>query len=73
MKGIRRTIGTARKKKTPATHHILGQMLEACPDTLIGKRDRALLALGLPALSGAPNWWRWRSPIWWSWRTDCAW
>jgi integrase len=46
MKGIRRTIGTAREKKTPATHDILGKMLDACPDTLIGKRDRALLALG---------------------------
>jgi site-specific recombinase XerD len=46
MKGIRRTIGTAPDKKTPATHDILGQMLDACPDTLIGKRDRALLALG---------------------------
>jgi site-specific recombinase XerD len=46
MKGIRRTFGTASEKKTPATHDILGKMLEACPDTLIGKRDRALLALG---------------------------
>ena len=46
MKGIRRTIGTAPDKKTPATHDILGQMLDACPDTLIGKRDRALLAFG---------------------------
>jgi integrase len=46
MKGIRRTIGTAPDKKTPATHDILAQLLDACPDTLIGKRDRALLALG---------------------------
>jgi integrase len=46
MKGIRRTIGTAREKKTPATHDILGRMLDACPDNMIGKRDRALLALG---------------------------
>jgi len=46
MKGIRRTIGTAREKKTPATHDILAQLPDACPDTLIGKRDRALLALG---------------------------
>jgi site-specific recombinase XerD len=46
MKGIRRTIGTAPDKKTPATHDILAQLLDACPDTLIGKRDRALLAFG---------------------------
>jgi integrase len=30
----------------PATHDILAQLLDACPATLIGKRDRALLALG---------------------------
>ena len=46
MKGIRRTIGTARDKKTPATHDILGEMLDAFPDTLIGKCERALLAFG---------------------------
>jgi hypothetical protein len=46
MKGIRRTIGTARDKKTPATHDILGEMLDAFPDTLIGERERALLAFG---------------------------
>ena len=46
MKGIRRAIGTAPDKKTPATHDILAQLPDACSDTLIGKRDRALLALG---------------------------
>jgi integrase len=46
MKGIRRTIDTAREKKTPATHDILSQLLDACLHTLIGKRDRALLAYG---------------------------
>jgi integrase len=46
MKGIRRTIATVPDKKTPATHDILAQLLEACSDTLIGKRDRALLAFG---------------------------
>ena len=44
LRGIRRTIGTAPDKKT--THDVLAQLLDACPDTLIGKRDRALLALG---------------------------
>ena len=45
LRGIRRTIGTARTGKAPATHDILGQMLALCPDSMIGKRDRALLEL----------------------------
>jgi integrase len=39
-------IGTARDKKTPATHDIIGEMLDAFPDTPIGKCERALLAFG---------------------------
>jgi integrase len=46
LRGIRRTIGTARAGKAPATADVLKQMLALCPDTLAGKRDRALLALG---------------------------
>jgi site-specific recombinase XerD len=46
MRGIRRTIGTAKVQKAPATADLLRQMLDACPDTIRGKRDRALLALG---------------------------
>jgi integrase len=46
MKGIRRTIGTARAGKAPATADLLMQMLALCPDSMIGRRDRALLALG---------------------------
>ena len=46
LSGIRRTIGTAPEKKTAATADIVKAMLAQCPDTLIGKRDRALLALG---------------------------
>jgi integrase len=46
MRGIRRTIGTASTQKAPATADIIGEMLKRCPDTLVGKRDRALLALG---------------------------
>jgi len=30
----------------PATADLIGQMLALCPDTMIGRRDRALLALG---------------------------
>jgi len=46
LRGMRRTIGTAPTKKAPATSDRLGFMLSAQPDTLIGLRNRALLALG---------------------------
>jgi integrase len=46
LRGIRRTIGTARTGKAPATADLIGQMLALCPDNMIGKRDRALLCLG---------------------------
>ncbi len=46
MRGIRRTIGAAKSKKAPATADLLGPMLDLCPDTIRGARDRALLALG---------------------------
>jgi integrase len=46
LRGIRRTLGTAAKGKDPATADLIGAMLKLCPDTMIGKRDRALLAFG---------------------------
>jgi site-specific recombinase XerD len=46
LRGIRRTIGSAKQGKAPATADLIGQMLALCPDSLIGKRDRALLCLG---------------------------
>jgi hypothetical protein len=46
LRGIRRTVGTAREGKAPATADALKQMLVLCSDTLAGHRDRALLALG---------------------------
>jgi site-specific recombinase XerD len=46
LRGIRRTIGAAREGKAPATADVLKQMPALCPDTLAGKRDRALLVLG---------------------------
>ena len=55
LRGIRRTIGAARAGKAPATADLIGQMLALCPDSMIGKRDRALLALALPARSAAPS------------------
>lgn len=45
--GIRRTLGAApRRRKSPVTAERLADMLKGLPDTLAGKRDRALLALG---------------------------
>lgn len=46
MKGIRRRIGTAPTQKAAATADVLAALLMRTPDTLTGKRDRALLALG---------------------------
>lgn len=46
MRRIRRVVGTAQTRKAPTTVELLGQMLEKCPGTLAGCRDRALLALG---------------------------
>ena len=46
MKGIRRRAGVAPVQKAAATAEILAALLMRTPDTLAGKRDRALLALG---------------------------
>ena len=46
LRGIRHTLGTAAQSKTPATADLIARMLAACPTTLIGLRDRALLAVG---------------------------
>ncbi|MCJ2140050.1 site-specific integrase [Methylobacterium sp. E-066] len=46
MKGVRRRIGTAPNQKAAATVDVLQMLLARTPDTLTGKRDRALLALG---------------------------
>jgi site-specific recombinase XerD len=46
LRGIRRTIGSAKQGKAPATADLLMQMVALCPDNMIGRRDRALLCLG---------------------------
>ncbi|MCJ2079851.1 site-specific integrase [Methylobacterium sp. J-090] len=46
MKGVRRTVGVAPTQKAAATVDVLMVMLLRVPDTLAGKRDKALLALG---------------------------
>lgn len=44
--GIRRTIGTAQRRKAPVTLDDLRAMVRATGDDLRGKRDKALLLLG---------------------------
>jgi integrase len=46
MAGIRRAKGTAPVGKRPVLTEDLRRILAALPDTLLGKRDRALLLLG---------------------------
>jgi site-specific recombinase XerD len=46
VKGIRRRVGTAPTRKAAATVDVVAAMLMHTPQTLTGKRDRALLALG---------------------------
>lgn len=46
LRGIRRTIGAAKVKKTPAVVDRLKAISAACPDSITGKRDRALILLG---------------------------
>lgn len=47
LAGIRRVHGAhPRRRKDPVLDHQVQQMIALCPDTLIGVRDRAILALG---------------------------
>ena len=46
MRGIRRTFGGARIKKTPAVAAKMHSMVATAPEGLAGLRDRALLLLG---------------------------
>jgi integrase len=46
LKGIRRTLGTAQQTKAPLLTADVRRMVEALPDNLAGRRDRALLLLG---------------------------
>lgn len=44
--GIRRTIGTAPRRKKAITVSILRKMLDGLPDGIRGRRDRAILLIG---------------------------
>jgi site-specific recombinase XerD len=45
LAGVRREIGAAKKGKAAATADIIGKMMAAAPDNMIGLRDKALLAI----------------------------
>lgn len=49
LRGIRNTIGVAVNRKAPATVKPIAAMLRKLPDTIAGKRDRALLLIGFAA------------------------
>lgn len=49
LRGIRRTVGTKPRRKAPATDKAVRAMVKAIPDTLSGRRDRAMLLLGFAA------------------------
>jgi integrase len=46
LKGIRRTIGTAQEGKAPLLTSDIRRIVAACPETLSGLRDRALILVG---------------------------
>lgn len=46
LKGIRRTIGTAQEGKAPLLTTDIHRNVAACPKTLSGLRDRALVLVG---------------------------
>lgn len=49
LRGIRRTIGAPALRKAPATARLIAKMVKRLPDTLAGKRDKALILIGFAA------------------------
>lgn len=49
LRGVRRRIGVAVERKAPATARAITGMIKRIPDTMQGKRDRALLLIGFAA------------------------
>jgi integrase len=49
MRGIRREHGTAQRRVAPATTPLVQAMVATCDESLIGRRDRALLLVGFAA------------------------
>lgn len=46
IRGVFNKVGVKPNRKAPATAPRIREMIQHCPDSLIGKRDRALLLLG---------------------------
>jgi site-specific recombinase XerD len=46
LRGIRRTLGTAKTQKAPLTADRLLELVRLVPETIQGRRDRAILLLG---------------------------
>jgi len=53
LAGIRRTLGTAQHGAVPIMTDQIRRIVAACPNTLLGKRDRALVLFGFAAGSRA--------------------
>ena len=49
LRGVRRKLGVAPKPKTAATADLVAKMVRKLPETLIGKRDRAVILIGFAA------------------------
>jgi site-specific recombinase XerD len=49
LRGVRRTVGVAPKGKAPLTADLVAKVVRKLPDTLTGKRDRALIVIGFAA------------------------
>lgn len=49
LRGIRRQLGSAVEQKAPATARAIAKLVKRCPDSVVGKRDRAVLLLGFAA------------------------
>ena len=49
LRGISRTVGVAVAGKAPLTADLVARVVRRLPDTLAGKRDRALIVLGFAA------------------------
>ena len=49
LRGVRRKLGVAPKAKAPLTADLVARCVKKLPDTLTGKRDRALIVLGFAA------------------------
>jgi integrase len=46
LRGIRRSLGSAKNRKTPSTADLARAMARATPDGVVGLRDRAILLVG---------------------------